>query len=75
MIHEGFGKTKEILNEIKGRDDFVEAVKTLNDNEESTDGEYFDIRSLITDEEDDNEIDDIMNLPDGTYGGLEVKHF
>ena len=75
LIHEGFGKTKEILNEIKGRDDFVEAVKTLNDNEESTDGEYFDIRSLITDEEDDNEIDDIMNLPDGTYGGLEVKHF
>ena len=76
LVHEGFGRTKDILKEIRERDDFVESVKTLNEDEESTDGEYFDIRSLIS--EDDTEVDavdKIMDLPDGTYGGIEVKHF
>jgi hypothetical protein len=78
LVHEGYGKTKEILNELKVRPDFIDAAKTLNDNEDSTEGEYFDIRSLITDNDSDNEveaIDKIMDLPDGTYGDVEVKHF
>jgi hypothetical protein len=83
LVHEGFGRTKDILNEIRVRDDFVEAVKTLNEDEESTEGEYFDIRSLIADEKDDSDVedkangfvDDFMNLPDGTYGNIEIKHF
>lgn len=76
LIHEGYGHTKDILNELKTREDFLEAAKTLNENEDSTEGEYFDIRSLITD--DDTEIDAIdklMDLPDGTYDGVEIKHF
>ena len=73
LIHEGYGRTKEILNELRTRDDFVEAAKNLNESEDSTEGEYFDIRSLIADEEDEE--DDFMNLPEGTYGDVEVKHF
>ena len=76
LVHEGFGKTKEILSELRTRDDFVEAVNHINENEDSTEGEYFDIRSLIM--EDDTEVDaldKIMNLPEGNYDGIEVKHF
>ena len=76
LVHEGYGKTKEILNELKVRSDFIDAAKTLNDNEDSTEGEYFDIRSLIADSDNEVEaIDKIMDLPDGNYDGVEVKHF
>jgi hypothetical protein len=76
LVHEGYGKTKEILNELKVRPDFIDAAKTLNDNEDSTEGEYFDIRSLIADSDNEVEaIDKIMDLPDGNYDGVEVKHF
>jgi hypothetical protein len=76
LVHEGYGKTKEILNELKVRPDFIDAAKTLNDNEDSTEGEYFDIRSLIADNDNEVEaIDKIMDLPEGNYDGIEVKHF
>ena len=76
LVHEGYGKTKEILNELRVRSDFVDAAKTLNDNEDSTEGEYFDIRSLITDNDNEADVvDKIMDLPEGNYDGVEVKHF
>ena len=75
LVREGFGKTKDLLIELRQRDDFVEAAKTINENEDSTEGEYFDIRSLISDDNETDSIEDFMNLPDGTYGGVEIKHF
>jgi hypothetical protein len=75
LVREGFGKTKDLLIELRQRDDFVEAAKTINENEDSTEGEYFDIRSLISNDNETDSIEDFMNLPDGTYGGVEIKHF
>lgn len=71
MVKEGFGRTKDILLELKNRDDFIDAAKHLNESEDSTDGEYFDIRSLI----EEDPLDQLMNLPDGEYDGIEIKHF
>lgn len=76
LIHEGYGRTKDILNELRSRDDFIEAAKTINDSEESTEGEYFDIRSLIADDDTEVDmIDKIMDLPEGDYNGVKVVHF
>ena len=49
LVHNGFGKTKVVLKELKTRDDFEDAVKHLYDKEESSnkDGEYFDIRTAL----------------------------
>ena len=47
MIGAGFGKTKEILREVRKRDDFLEAAKTINEDEEYSDGEMFDMRDLL----------------------------
>ena len=60
LVHNGYGHTKDILLELKGRDDFKESVEHLYDKEEeSSDGEYFDMRSiLLTDEEEEDEEDE-----------------
>ena len=52
LVKHGYGKTKEILSELRTRSDFREAVETL-DVEESVgeDGEYFDMRSALLDDE------------------------
>ena len=63
LIKNGFGDTKEILIGIRKRDNFKESVEHLFDKEDfSTDGEYFDMRTMlladepdIEDEDDDNE--------------------
>lgn len=56
LVHEGFGNTKDILKELRTRDDFKESVETINDSEaDSTDGEYFDMRSLLDDDNSDDE--------------------
>ena len=48
MINCGFGKTKDILKEVRKREDFLEAAKTINDDEEESDtGESFDMRDLL----------------------------
>lgn len=47
MIGAGFGKTKQILREVRKRDDFLEAAKTINEDEEYSDGEMFDMRDLL----------------------------
>lgn len=55
LVHEGFGDTKDILKELKGRNDFRDAVETLNQDEDDTTGEYFDMRTLLEDDEEDEE--------------------
>lgn len=48
LIREGFGNTKEILREVRKRDDFLEAAKTINEDPEDNDsGESFDMRDLL----------------------------
>lgn len=48
MISCGFGKTKDILKEVRKREDFLEAAKSINDDEEESDtGESFDMRDLL----------------------------
>lgn len=48
LIEAGFGNTKEILRAVRKREDFLEAANTINeDTEESSDGEMFDMRSLL----------------------------
>lgn len=50
LVHNGYGKTKEIITELAGRDDFTESVKHLNDKDiAKTDGEFFDIRKELVD--------------------------
>lgn len=59
LVHEGFGNTKDILKELRVRDDFKNAVETINESdEEAGDGAYFDMRSLLIDEKKDNEEED-----------------
>ena len=59
LVHHGYGKTKEILLELKGREDFQESVNTLFDKDEDTgSGEYFDMRSALLAEDDSEEEED-----------------
>lgn len=46
LIHNGYGQTKEILKELKTRDDFEESVKHMYDDNSDGD-EYFDARSEL----------------------------
>ena len=54
LVHEGFGHTKDILKELRVRDDFKESVSHINEEEDVGEGEYFDMRQLLenVDEED-----------------------
>lgn len=46
LVHNGYGKTRDILLELKERDDFRESVEHLGD--DNTDGdEYFDARTAL----------------------------
>ena len=57
LVKNGFGNTKEILHELKKRDDFKEAVEHFYDSDEETgSGEYYDMRSLLNN--DDAEFED-----------------
>lgn len=59
LIHEGYGDTKELLLELKTREDFKESVEHLfDDQEESSDGEYFDMRTALLTEEPSEEFED-----------------
>ena len=49
LLEQGFGHTKDVLNIIKSRDDFKDAVTNMSvDPDES--GEYFDPRSMLLEE-------------------------
>lgn len=60
LIDEGFGDTREILRKLKKRDDFREAVETLFENApaDDSDGEYFDMRSVLLDESDGEDVEE-----------------
>ena len=48
LINAGFGNTKEILREVRKRDDFLESAKHINENnEDDYSGEMFDMRDLL----------------------------
>lgn len=49
LVHNGYGKTKDIITELAQRDDFVESVKHLDDKNiiNSSGGEFFDIRKEL----------------------------
>jgi hypothetical protein len=48
LIDNGFGDTKDILRSVRKRKDFLEAAKTINeDNDENDSGETFDMRDLL----------------------------
>ena len=48
LIKAGFGKTKEIINSVRIREDFVEAVNTIDEDDDGgDDGEMFDMRDLL----------------------------
>ena len=49
LVHEGYGDTKDILKELRSRNDFKESVEHINDEEPVGEGEYFDMRSLMED--------------------------
>ena len=58
MIQEGYGNTKEVLTELKHRDDFKEAVEHLNDEEDFGEGEFFDMRDILLSSSDEDEEED-----------------
>lgn len=49
LVHNGYGKTKDIIKELAQRDDFSESVKHLDDKDivKSSGGEFFDIRKEL----------------------------
>ena len=49
LIDAGFGKTKDILKSVRKRKDFLDAAKTINDDQDENDdsGEIFDMRDLL----------------------------
>jgi hypothetical protein len=55
LIQEGYGHTKEVLGELKKREDFKDAVEHLNDDEDFGEGEYFDMRSILLTAADESE--------------------
>lgn len=55
LVHEGYGHTKDILKELKTREDFKESVTHLFDEDESSDGEYFDMRDILLSDNDEED--------------------
>lgn len=49
LVKKGFGKTKEILKALKPRADFKDSVKNLfkDDDADNQDGDYFDMRTAL----------------------------
>lgn len=58
LVEEGYGDTKEILTELKHRSDFKDAVNHLNDGEDFGEGEYFDMRSILLSEDNNDDMDE-----------------
>ena len=48
LVNNGFGDTKNIIKGVLNRDDAKDSITNLfNDNEEFSDGEYFDMRDML----------------------------
>lgn len=57
LVSHGFGSTKDILLELKKRDDFKDAVDHMYDDEEtSSDGEFFDMRTALLADDGEEEV-------------------
>ncbi len=55
LINAGFGETKDILKEVRKRDNFLEAAKHINEeNDDNGSGESFDMRDLLLGYKDDD---------------------
>jgi len=60
LVKNGYGHTKDILLSLKDREDFKDSVEHLYDGEDvSSDGEYFDMRSVLLSAGEIDEDDDI----------------
>lgn len=60
LVSMGYGDTKEILNDLRKRDNFKEAVEHMNDDPDAnsdSNGEYFDMRDLLL-EDDSKDVED-----------------
>lgn len=56
MVKIGYGDTKKLLKELSTREDFKESVENINsDDDNDSDGEMFDMRSLLLGIETDDE--------------------
>ena len=56
MVKIGYGDTKKLLKELSTREDFKESVENINsDDDNDSDGEMFDMRSLLLGIEADDE--------------------
>ena len=56
MVKIGYGDTKKLLKELSTREDFKESVENINsDDDNDSDGEMFDMRSLLLGIESDDE--------------------
>ena len=59
LIKAGFGDTKEILREVRSREDFLEAANNINnDEDDNTSGDIFDMRDLLLAEDEEDEDDE-----------------
>lgn len=57
LIHNGFGNTETILRELRQREDFGKSIDNIKNNassEDNYDGEMFDIRSIMLNEDMDD---------------------
>ena len=62
LVHHGYGHTKDVLLELKSREDFKDSVEHLFDNDtESSDGEFFDMRTAMLAEDPRGEEEDDIN--------------
>lgn len=60
LINNGFGDTKEILRAVRTRKDFLEAANSINvDEDDSSDGEMFDMRNLLLGMDEEEELEDV----------------
>ena len=59
LIKAGFGDTKEILRAVRSREDFLEAANNIiNDEDDNTSGDIFDMRDLLLAEDEEDEDDE-----------------
>jgi hypothetical protein len=55
LVQQGYGKTKDILTELVKREDFKNSVENFGKEEDSGNGDFFDIRELLQNLEIDEE--------------------
>lgn len=59
LVKAGFGNTKNILRELRERDDFLESANTINEDfVDDGSGEMFDMRDLLLSKDDEEDEDE-----------------